>query len=86
MNKYLLAAVVMKLTTIIVTVVAILAINALPAIPVILAAMALVEAGYGGFSSLLLYSSSLMALVAGANKSLQSNNIIQSKKICMIYL
>lgn len=88
-NKYLLAVVVMKLTTIIATVVATLAINATPATPATPATLAAIhsaEAGYGGFLSLPSSSLSLTVLVAGANKSLQSNNIIASKKICMNYL
>lgn len=76
----------MKLTTIIATVVATLAINATPATPATLAAIHSAEAGYGGFLSLPSSSLSLTVLVAGANKSLQSNNIIASKKICMNYL
>ena len=79
----------MKLTTIIATVVATLAINATPATPATPATLAAIhsaEAGYGGFLSLPSSSLSLTVLVAGANKSLQSNNIIASKKICMNYL
>ena len=90
MNKYLPAAAAMKPIMIIVTAAATLAISAILAIPAtlvtlaipaILTAMVSAEAGCGGSLSSLSSSLSLMVLVAGANKSLQSNNIIITPKI-----